>query len=555
MERAPDRCSFNGMHGFGARLTNRPSGGTMLDDSGRAAARLLVPPPPMPADGTHPIRLVLNGERVDVAGVSPQTTLLSWLRETRQLPGTKEGCAEGDCGACTVVVAEPRGDGTLAWKPVNACIRLLPSLDGKAVFTVESLRTPTGALHPVQQALVECHGSQCGFCTPGFAMSLFGLYKNSHAPSREAVDDALSGNLCRCTGYRPILAAAGRMGEIDARACGATGWRGPGVAADGSRIVSGDEQLLAAQLDALRRDETFVYEGAGQRWLAPVDAEGLAAACAAHPDARIVAGATDVGLWITKQHRDLGTLVSTGAVRDLACARAGRDAIEIGASVTLADAFAALDGDYPELREAWQRFASVPIRNAGTLGGNVANGSPIGDSMPALIALGADVVLRRDDALRSLPLEDYYLGYQKTARVPGEFVASVRVPRRRDGLVLRAYKLSKRRDQDISAVFAAFALVLDGDRIVSARIGCGGVAATPKRAGAAEAALAGQRWSKPASEAAARALEGEFAPIDDMRASAAYRRRALGNLMRRLWLETGASAPAATRVEQVVATY
>ena len=508
----------------------------------------------MPANGNDPIRLVLNGERVDVAGVSPQTTLLSWLRETRQLPGTKEGCAEGDCGACTVVVAESRGDGTLAWKPVNACLRLLPSLDGKAVFTVESLRTPSGALHPVQQALVECHGSQCGFCTPGFAMSLFGLYKNAHAPSREAADDALSGNLCRCTGYRPILAAAERMGAIDPQACGATGWRGPGVAADGSRIVSGEEQLLATQLDALRRDRTFVYEGEGQRWIAPVDADGLAAACAADPDAQLVAGATDVGLWITKQHRDLGTLVWTGAVRELALVRAGREAIEIGAAATLADAFDALAGDYPELAEAWQRFASVPIRNAGTLGGNVANGSPIGDSMPALIALGAEVVLRKGSTVRAVPLEDFYLAYRKTARVPGEFVASVRVPRRADGLALRAYKLSKRRDQDISAVFAAFALVLDGDSIVSARIACGGVAATPRRAVATEATLAGSRWSAATAEAAARKLEGEFTPIDDMRASAAYRRRALGNLMRRLWLETGATARAPTRVEQVSAT-
>jgi len=509
----------------------------------------------MPTDGTAPIRLVLNGERVDVAGVSPQTTLLAWLRDARQLTGTKEGCAEGDCGACTVVVAESRGDGSLAWKPVNACLRLLPSLDGRAVFTVEALRTAAGALHPVQQALVECHGSQCGYCTPGFAMSLFGLYKNAQAPSREAADAALSGNLCRCTGYRPILAAAERMGSIDAAACGAIGWRGPGVAADGSRIVSTEEQLLAAQLDALARDATLVYEGEGRRWIAPVDADGVAAACAAHPEARIVAGATDVGLWITKQHRDLGTLVYTGAARDLARIRAGGDAIEIGAGASLADAFEALDGDYPELAEAWERFASVPIRNAGTLGGNVANGSPIGDSMPVLIALGASAVLRKGGARRAMPVEDYYLAYQQTARAPGEFVDSVRVPRRANGLVLRAYKLSKRRDQDISAVFAAFALVLDGDRIASARIGCGGVAATPKRAAQAEAVLSGAPWNAATAEAAARALEAEFAPIDDMRASAAYRRRALGNLMRRLWLEAGASGAVATRVEQAQATH
>ena len=499
------------------------------------------------------IRLVLNGERVDIAGVPPQTTLLQWLREARQLTGSKEGCAEGDCGACTVVVAESRGDGTLAWKPINACIRPLPSLDGKAVFTVESLAAPGGALHPVQQALVECHGSQCGFCTPGFAMSLFGLYKNAHAPTREAVDDALSGNLCRCTGYRPILDAAQRMGEIDAQACGATGWRGPGVAADGSRVVSADEERLAAQLDTLARDATFEYAAHGQRWLAPVDADGLARACAAHPDARLVAGATDVGLWITKQHRDLGTMISTLAARDLARVRRDDERIEIGAAASLADAFEMLDGDYPELHEAWIRFASVPIRQAGTLGGNVANGSPIGDSMPALIALGADVVLRHGDATRAMPLEDFYVAYQKTARAPGEFVAALRVPRRRDGLTLRAYKLSKRYDQDISAVFATFALALDGGRIASARIGCGGVAATPKRATAAERALAGRAWTHETAENAAQALEREFTPIDDMRASAAYRRRALGNLMRRLWLETGGASDVPTRVEQLLA--
>ena len=497
------------------------------------------------------IRLVLNGERVDVTGVPPQTTLLQWLRDTRQLTGTKEGCAEGDCGACTVVVAESRGDGTLAWKPINACIRPLPALDGRAVFTVESLAPPGGALHPVQQALVACHGSQCGFCTPGFAMSLFGLYKNAHRPSREAIDDALSGNLCRCTGYRPILDAAQRMGEIDAAACGATGWRGPGIAADGSRVVTADEERLAAELDALARDETFEYEAGGQRWLAPVDTDALAQACEAHPDARLVAGATDVGLWITKQHRDLGTMIHTLAARDLRRVRRDGGTLVIGAAATLADAFDALDDDYPELHEAWIRFASVPIRHAGTLGGNVANGSPIGDSMPALIALGASVELRKGAQVRRLPIEDYYVDYQKTVRERGELVTAIVVPPRTDGLALRAYKLSKRYDQDISSVFAAFALVLDADRVASARIGCGGVAATPKRAVATEQALAGAPWTREAAERAAQAIEREFAPIDDMRASAAYRRAGLGNLVRRLWLETaGAGVP--TRVEQLL---
>jgi xanthine dehydrogenase small subunit len=497
----------------------------------------------------HSLRFLLNGDPVEVMGVSPQLTLLEYLRDERGLTGTKEGCAEGDCGACTVVLAEPDGVGGLVWKPVNACIRLLPSVAGKAVFTVESLQAADGTLHPVQRALVECHGSQCGFCTPGFAMSLFGLYKNARDPTRAAVDDALSGNLCRCTGYRPILAAAERMYRLDA----ATDWSGPGIAADGTRQVSVDEERLAAQLGAITGDDSLPYEAAGRKWFAPRSVDALADVCAAHPSARIVAGATDVGLWITKQHRDLGDLVFVGDCDELrAISRRddaiGGDVIEIGAGVSLTDAFAALDAEWPELHEAWIRFASVPIRNSATLGGNVANASPIGDTMPALIALGARVALRHRKATRELALEDFYLAYQKTALAPGEFVASIRIPHRPDGLLLRAYKVSKRFDQDISAVFACFALTIAHGRIVSARVGCGGVAPVPKRAVATEALLAGHPWDDAVAEAGAKLLEGEFAPIDDMRASAAFRRRVLGNLMRRFRLETS-GARVVTRVD------
>jgi xanthine dehydrogenase small subunit len=502
---------------------------------------------------TTPIRFLLNGECVEVDDALPQTTLLEYLRERRRLTGTKEGCAEGDCGACTVVLADPAPSGGLAWRPINACIRLLPTLDGRAVFTVESLKAADGALHPVQQAIVDCHGSQCGFCTPGFVMSLFGLYKNAFRPARAAIDDALSGNLCRCTGYRPLLAAAERMYDLPAP----DDWRGPGVAADGTRRIAPDEELIAAQLAALRRDETLVYEHGGRRFFAPATVAGLARIVAAHPDATIVAGATDVGLWVTKQHRELHDLVHVGGVRDLATASETAAGIEIGAATTLADAFAALDVAWPELHEAWTRFASVPIRNTGTLGGNVANGSPIGDSMPALMALGATVVLRKGDATRSLPLEGFYVAYRKTALAPGEFVAAIRVPARHAGTVLRAYKLSRRHDQDISAVFVCFRLDLEGGRIARARIGCGGVAAMPKRASATEAALVGRWWTRDAAEAAAAALATEFAPITDMRATASYRREALVALLRRFWLETGSDAAGdgarpPTRVTEVV---
>ena len=499
----------------------------------------------MPHPDSGPLRFLLNGAPVEVEGVAPQTTLLEWLRESRQLTGTKEGCAEGDCGACTVAIAEGRG-GRLAWKVANACIRLLPSVDGKAVFTVESL-ADGDALHPVQQAMVDCHGSQCGFCTPGFVMSLFGLYKGAHRPSREAVCDALSGNLCRCTGYRPILAAAERMYELPAPG----DWRAPGIGADGAPRDGDPERGIAAQLEGLSRKGTFEYAVAGRRWIAPTDEDGFAAALAAEPAATIVAGATDVGLWVTKAHRDLGTLLYTGAAPQLARVEPDGGGLRIGAAASLADAFAALDGAYPELHEAWTRFASVPIRETGTLGGNVANGSPIGDSMPALIALGASVELRRGDRVRSLPLEDFYVGYRRTALEPGEFVRAIRVPARAAGLRLRAYKASRRIDQDISAVFACVALRVDGGHVAGVRIGCGGVAAVPSRAPRTEAALEGRPFAAEAFEAAARVLEAEFAPIDDMRASASYRRRVLGNLLRRFWLETGATGGAPTRVTDV----
>jgi xanthine dehydrogenase small subunit len=500
--------------------------------------------------GRREVRFVLDGEIVRVADASPQTTLLEYLRERLGRTGTKEGCAEGDCGACTVVLGELDGE-SIRWRPINACIRLLPTIDGMALATVESLESPGGKLHPVQQALVECHASQCGFCTPGFAMSLFALYKSTRRTERGVVDDALSGNLCRCTGYRPIIAAAARMHELPP----APGWRGPGVDGDGRRTVSEEERALATQLAGLRRDSTLDYEASGQRYFAPRTIDELARLCLAHPDARLVAGATDVGLWVTKQHRDLGTIIHTGAVRELGRITTSADAMTIGAAVPLADAFALIVRHYPSLAELWSRFGSVPIRNSGTLGGNVANGSPIGDSMPVLLALGASVSLRRGDARRILALEDFYLGYQKTAREPGEFVEAVRVPLPDPRADVRAYKISKRFDQDISAVCVCFALRRESRgpeaRIAEVRIGCGGVAAIPKRAYQCERALAGRVWNEDTVAVGLAALERDFAPISDMRASAAYRIAVLKNLLRRLHLETTHPSVATRAVEFV----
>jgi xanthine dehydrogenase small subunit len=508
-------------------------------------------------DMSGPIRFLLNGAPVEVDGVAPQLTLLEYLREMRGLTGTKEGCAEGDCGACTVVLTERAGD-RLAWQPINACIRLLPSVDGKAVFTVESLRAADGTLHPVQQAMVEAHGSQCGFCTPGFVMSLFALYKNERAPSRGTVCDVLSGNLCRCTGYRPILAAAERMYTLP----GPDDWRACGVDPLGERAVSAGEARLHAALATLDRgDDTLEYVAHGQRWFAPRTLDALTALCAEHPDAHIVAGATDLGLWITKQRRVLGDLIYVGDVASLHAIERGQTGVgtgsdpglAIGAAASLTRAFAALDEAFPELHESWVRFASPPIRASGTLGGNVANGSPIGDSMPALIALGATVVLASGGGTREMPLEAFYLAYQKNARRPGEVVASIRVPPRAPNLLLRAYKISKRFDQDISAAFACFALVVEHGRVSAARIGCGGVAPVPARARRTEAMLVGRPWSRELAEAAGETLATEFTPIDDARATAHYRAEVLGNLVRRLWIESSGASPGPARIEALAA--
>ena len=473
------------------------------------------------------IRFYYRGVVQEVADASPTQTVLQHLREDLHCTGTKEGCAEGDCGACTVVIGS-LNNGQLELKAVNSCIQLTPTLDGKALFSVEDLQQPDGALHPVQQALVECHGSQCGFCTPGFVMSLWGMYldKDGQPAQRKEIDDCLSGNLCRCTGYRPIIDAAQRMTELPK--------------------VDFDREALRLQLQAIQRDATSTYSVRGQNFHAPRTLAELVTLRAAYPKATLLAGSTDVGLWVTKQMRDLGDIIYLGQVAALKTLREADGKLEIGAGVTLNDAYAALCKHYPQqLSEMWQRFASLPIRNAGTLGGNVANGSPIGDSMPWLIALGADVVLRGAAGQRVMPLEAFYLDYQKKDLRADEFVEAVRVPLPRAGVQFRTYKLAKRFDQDISAVCAAFAFTLDGDIVREARIAFGGMAATPKRAAKTEAALNGQQWNEATLSIAMDLLAQDYAPLSDMRASSEYRMVTAQNLLRRYWFETRADAPLA----------
>lgn len=479
---------------------------------------------------TSGLNFLLNDEEVRLTQVGASQTLLDHLRLSRRLTGTKEGCAEGDCGACTVLVGRLT-EGGLIYEPVNACIRLLASCHRCHVVTIEHLAGPDGGLHPIQQAMVDHHASQCGFCTPGIVMALYGLWMTDPQASMAEVEIALQGNLCRCTGYAPIVRAALAAG------------RAGGQAQD---AVLRERQQVEARLRQMPAGRIHLSLD-GQTSLIPADADDLAQILLDQPEATIVAGATDVGLWVTKFLRDISPAVFIGhLMKDI---EIRDDALHLGAGVTYSEAAPVVARLWPQVRDYWLRIGGWQVRNMGTVGANIANGSPIGDTPPLLIALGARIVLRRGGARRELALEDFFLDYGKQDRAPGEFVEKVIIPIRPQ-LKVAAYKVSKRRDSDITAVAAGFALWVEKGVITSARVAFGGMAATPRRARAAEAALQGQPFASDSFEAAARAVASEFQPLTDWRASAEYRSAVAANLFRRFWLEhSGSDQPA--RLHQV----
>ena len=480
-----------------------------------------------PSPHLQTIQFLRRGEVVTLSNVPPTRTLLEVLREDLACTGTKEGCGEGDCGACTVVLGEAEGE-QLTFKAINSCIRMAHSIHGLALWTVEDL-SPVNAghegkatnQHPAQEAMVQCHASQCGFCTPGFVMSLFGMYQNHVVQgkliTRELAQTELSGNLCRCTGYRPILDAAQTMVDY------------PAVRLDRSTII---RQLTEIQPQAPDTNSPYQLPGTFAE---------LLTVRAAQPNAQLVAGCTDVGLWVTKMHKQFDTVIDVTRVAELRRIEQRNGDVVIGAAATLHDAFNALLQRWPELRTFSARFAGLPVRNSGTLGGNVANGSPIGDSMPLLIALKSRLVLASVRGQREMPLEDFYTGYRQNLLAADEVVAFIQVPLPASSSqtsLLRAYKISKRYDDDISAVCLVLNLTLDAGVASDISIGAGGVAATPVRARQTEAALRGQPWSQASVQAAMLTLRAEFEPISDMRASSSYRRQVLGNLLQRFWLES-----------------
>ncbi len=457
------------------------------------------------------IEFLLNGETVRVEIADPTRTLLDWLRETQNLTGTKEGCNEGDCGACTVMVSDIGPDGA-EHRALNACILFLPQLHGKSVRTVEGAAASSDKLHPVQQAMVDHHGSQCGFCTPGIIMSMAA----AHASGRTDHDDVLAGNLCRCTGYAPIIRAA--------------------QTAEGTEVpewVAGDAEALKALKSGKAVDDSGFY--------IPATADELADWCLKNPDGRLVGGATDLALWVTKGLKSLGPVCFLSGCSDLKTIETTADGMRVGAAVNLNTLQSAIAGHHPDFAEMIRRYGSVQVRNAATIGGNIANGSPIGDGPPALIALGARLTLRLGTERREIKLADFFIDYGKQDRRPGEFVESIFIPKQDDRL--KCYKLTKRFDQDISAVCGCLNVHLDHGKVTCCSIAFGGMAGIPKHADHAEAALLGQSWTRASIEAAMTALEQDFTPLSDMRASDRYRMNAAKNMLLRYYLEDTEDAP------------
>ncbi len=445
------------------------------------------------------IRFLRHGEMVELSDVGPNETVLDYLRLRERSTGTKEGCCEGDCGACTIAIGQLE-NGEVTYQPVNSCIQLLGSLDGKELVTVEDLASPDGTLHPVQAAMVKHHGSQCGFCTPGFVMSLFVLHQQKEKPDRNQINKALAGNLCRCTGYRPIIDAAMEACETASE---------PGAASLFSLVAHREDIFIGDQ-------NTFFASPASEATLAQLRS--------AHRDAVIVAGATDVGLWITKQLRDLPKIIYLARVAELQQIEKSDNDLRIGAGVTYAQAYEALGEISSDISTVLRRLGSAQVRAAGTIGGNIANGSPIGDMPPILIALDAQIELKSITASRTLQLADFFIDYGKQDMADDEYLANVIIPLLAADQHLHCYKISKRFDQDISSVMAAFRFTVNDGIVSDACIAFGGMAATPKRAPETEKAINGmlvtdiKGWS-----AATLNLSKDFTPLSDMRASADYR--------------------------------
>ncbi len=467
--------------------------------------------------GRKPVTIDFCGS----AAWSPAWTLLQYLRSLPDRKGTKEGCGQGDCGACTVVLAEPDREGRLKYSAVNSCLLFLPMVHGRQVLTVEDLKFPDGSLHPVQQAMIDHYGSQCGFCTPGVVMTLFALFKQKPHASAAEIRSALAGNLCRCTGYQPIFRAAQQC-----------------LALSGPERESSEEGSTLAELNSIPPAE-WEWTGKSEIYCRPKSLEQALEMIGRNPTLSPVHGATDLSLQVHLKHNPPPGILDLSAIPELRASRQEKEELILGSGMSLSDVAGHVRRTHPALEEMLQRFGSAQIRNVATLGGNVGTASPIGDALPALMAYGAAVELKSLAGSRTVPLSDFILGYRRTGIAPGEIIAAVRLPFPAAGAQIRAYKVSRRHDVDISTVNAAFRLQLDSDgRVCEAQLVFGGMSPFTRRAAGAEQALLGKEWSRAAAEEAAARLQEDFQPISDVRGSAGFRRQVAANLLLKFWSDT-----------------
>ncbi len=467
------------------------------------------------------IKFILNDRSISLIDFEVEQTLLDFLRLDQQMIGTKEGCAEGDCGACTVLIGRLT-NGILKYESVNSCIRFLASLDGCHVVSIEYLSGKNENLHPVQKAMVEYHGSQCGFCTPGFVMSLYALWMENPTPSKRDVEIAVQGNLCRCTGYEPIIKAALSINKF-----------GKPV----FDYLNIERKNISSKLTDLQDKKCVVIGKNDNEAILPATIDDLAAMLKSRPNATIVAGATDVGLWVTKSLRSISPALFIGNLAELKKIEIKDDILEFGAGVTYSEIQSWLSKFFPFLENYWERIAGWQVRNMGTIGGNIANGSPIGDTPPVLIALKSEIVLRKGNKIRVLPLEKYFIDYGKQNLQQSEFILSVRVPLPVSNQLNSAYKISKRREDDISTLAAGISMVVEDGLIKDCRICFGGMAATPKRASITEDSLQGKLWCNDTFNKAVKMLDEDFSPLSDWRATKKYRMIVARNLLHRFFLE------------------
>ena len=466
---------------------------------------------------SNKIKFVWKNKIYSINEPDPNETILNYVRLKLKKTGTKEGCAEGGCGACTVVLGELKNN-NIIYKAINSCISFVPSLEGKQLILVEDLVKKNGTLHPVQDAMIKYHGSQCGFCTPGFVMSLFAMYKNFSSYSNEKIYDSISGNLCRCTGYRPIVDAAKSLNKVSKL----------------DQFYNNRKKTLKL-LKKIDSKNLSIKNG-NKKYFSPKNINQLKKIIKKNPNSIFLSGATDLSLQVTKERKEINNIISLNSIKELKFIKKKNGNIEVGASTSLKEFELFIKRYYPDFNLILKRYGSDQIRNVGTIAGNIATASPIGDTLPLLLSLDAKIVLQKISNKTVLPLKKFFISYRKTRLKKGEFIHSIIIPIFKNN-IFKAYKISKRVDDDISTVCASFNLEIINNKIKSVKIAYGGMAPIPKRAINCEKTLVNSSLSEESFNKAMKKLEMDFAPIDDMRASKSYRMEIAKNLLIKCFLE------------------